>query len=104
MVREALQGKSVGRSEGIDARQRLADDACVAAKILSVTAGFGHFFCSGGLWNVVLLPDAKPAENAIQNVVGHDSADHGTQFFHSKAQIEGDQLVTALLENSPSSR
>ena len=49
--------------------------------------------CVGGAWRLILsLADAEAAENAIEQVIGVDSADHGAQLFQGAADFEGWRL------------
>ena len=42
-----------------------------------------------------LLPDAEPAEDAVEDVVGDDGADDLAEFVDGLAEVDGDELVAA---------
>ena len=44
----------------------------------------------------VSFPDAEPAENAVEDVVGDDRADDLAQLVHGEPQVESNQLVAGL--------
>ena len=46
-----------------------------------------------------LFSDAEPAENAVENVVGHDGADDGPELIHGDAQVECDEFIATALED-----
>src|SRR5208282_5065212 len=50
------------------------------------------------------FPDAEPLEDAVEDVVGHDSADDLAQLVESQPQIECDQLFSAAVAEGPGCR
>ena len=46
-----------------------------------------------------LFADAESCENAIQQIVGVDSANHGTQLFKGQSQLQCKQFRNFLIQN-----
>ena len=45
------------------------------------------------------LADAEPAEDPVQDVVGHDGADNLPELVHRQPQVKRDQLITAAIDH-----
>ena len=50
------------------------------------------------------FPDAEPAENAVEDIVGHDGADDATQLIHGEPEVESDELISAFLNDDSGGR